>query len=167
MEAGTTAPPMAPGLAALMSEGFTLQDAPAPKTIVVGGLRIFGVLEKTRTIGQQLLRASRPDRLIAGLIEQHTVNGYTSHAALCETLEQNLKALHREARKDMPDNEHAWLTVDGMHFAVQFDEDADAWPRGGLANVWVAGQWHYPRDVLAPKLCEQLDEAAAKWRPES
>lgn len=137
------------------------------QTLMTDGLRIFGVREKPRTIGQQLLRASKPDRLIAGLIEQHTVNGYTSHSELCRTLEQNLIALHREARKDCPSDEHAWLTVDGMEFAVKFDEDADAWPQGALAGVWVGGKWHYPPEVLAPAVCAALDEAAAKWRPES
>ena len=147
---------------------------PAPQrdaglqTLMADGLRIFGVRAKPMLYGQQMLRAESPERFIALLTDRHTVNGYTAHAALCETLADNLRDMHREARKGWPTGRvDAFLIVDGTEYPVLFDETADAWPGAGIVSVWVNSAWHYPPYVLTPAMCELLARAADRWTPEA
>ncbi len=153
-----------------------MQNAPTPapalgaglETLMADGLRIYGVRAKPMLYGQQMLRAESPERFIALLTERHTVNGYTSHAALCETLADSIRDLHRHARKGYPNGRvDAWLTVGGVEYAVLFDDVADSWPGPGIVSVWINNAWQIPRDVLSPKLCEALDRAADAWKPEA
>ena len=138
------------------------------QTLMADGLRIYGVRAKPMLYGQQMLRAESPERFIAELTERHTVNGYTSHAALCQTLADSLRDMHREARKCQPTGRvDAWLTVDGTVYPVLFDDLADSWPRAAIVSVWVNSAWHEPRSVLSFKVCEALDRAADQWRPEA
>ncbi len=147
--------------------------APAPvqgaglQTLMAEGLRIYGVREKPRLYGQQMLRAESPERFIAELIERHTVNGYTSHAALCETLADSIRDLHREARKGQPTGRvDAWLEVDGTEYPVLFAETAErGWPGPAIVSVWINSAWEDP-EVLAFKVREALDRAADRWTPE-
>ena len=137
------------------------------QTLMAEGLRIYGIRPMPTTLGQQMLRAANPDDLIGRLIERHTVNGYTSHAELCKTLEDNLRCLHRHARKSEPTGRvDAWLEVDGTSYPVQFDEAADSWPTAAIVAVWINSAWHDPRSVLSFRVCEALDRAADAWRPE-
>lgn len=141
----------------------TVAGTPGMQTLIAEGLRIFGLPDKPRLLGQQMLRQANPSAFIDSMIERHTVAGYTSHSELCKTLEENLRDLHREARKSEPTGEvDAWLEVDGTIYPVQFDEDG-----GGIVGVWINNRWDDPRSILSFRVCEALDRAADNWRPES